>query len=547
MRSGAWVLYPRSTVADDIVTETPTAPEARWVLQNLGDTRRVGRVVDESPGAIRIEFLGGDKVSWDALPKSARFVDPTSLAFRNAAEPDDVRDQLANDPAALGLALLREARTPLDAVELRQRLAGLGLVPAPVRPGATTRAPDPWPDLWRRMRPALLANEHVRVDGKRLAWSDTAIAKASAGSRPRVARVAREAPPAAPAPDASGPLALLERLATAGVDAEERQSLRLQARDALVGRVDPYLGVAASALGLSPSSSVNWSTTPPPSPAAPAVASEVLRLARRQEAWRYLLAAATSTEPVVADRAQVLLDGVAPGAIGSAAAEEIDAWSTQLREGMAPTRIGSRLTLLVGVLPQTPSVALLAALARLLVALAPRSAEAATRQAVGAALEIMSRGDQAVTERALAAAQLADPDAVALLSALAGQPAGSGSARAQLLEAVAGARADLVAEATGAWQDIDPGDIAALSGLDRVGGLLTDPDRPLHAQVTLPLLARLVDKADLDGLLAARHWPDRLVELVPADRYAVALRAAAERESAVLLAVALGTAPPAEA
>ncbi|MPY95721.1 MAG: hypothetical protein GEV08_22515, partial [Acidimicrobiia bacterium] len=202
----------------------------RWVLQNLGETRRVGRVVAESPGSIQIEFQSGDRVIWDALPKSARYVDPASLAFRAAAEPDAVFAELAADPAGLALAILREVRTPIDAVEVRQRLAGLGLIPPASRPGPGAKAPDPWPDLWRKIRPALLAHEHVRVDGKRLAWSDAPISKAAA-SRARTVR-ARDAAPV-PVLASSAPLALLERLASAGVDAEERQALRQEARDTL--------------------------------------------------------------------------------------------------------------------------------------------------------------------------------------------------------------------------------------------------------------------------------------------------------------------------
>src|SRR5690606_5761480 len=176
-----------------------------------------------------------------------------------------------SDPASLALAILRELRQPTDAVELRQRLASLGLVPQATRASARAKVPDPWPDLWRRIRPVLLAHEHVRVVGKRLAWSDTPIPKAAA-ARGRSGRTTRPREAAtAPATPASAPLALLERLATVGADAEERQALRQEARDTLASPTDPYLAAAVVALGVAPSAPVSWATTPLPPPSAPAV------------------------------------------------------------------------------------------------------------------------------------------------------------------------------------------------------------------------------------------------------------------------------------
>lgn len=520
-------------------TSVGDSGDDRWVLQNLGDTRRVGRVLVDQPGNVQIEFLGGDRVLWDALPKSARYVDPTGLAFRAAAEPEAVRAQLDADPAALALAVLQEVRSPVDAVELRQRLAGLGLVPPASRPGPGAKAPDPWPDLWRRIRPQLLSHAHVRVDGKKLAWSETPLAKASPAARPRAARP-RDEPAAsggAPGPGGPTPLTLLERLATAGVDVDERQSLRQQAREVLRSNDDPYLAAALVALGVAPAARLDWSATPPPSEAAPTVATEVLRLARRQEAWRYLVAAATTPASSSADKAHALLDRVPAGALGVAAAEELDEWSRQLvRGGAGAGDLAARLELLGGLLPGSPPVAAAAALLRLLVALPPGPAAS---RAGAAASALLSTATEETTERALAAAQLDDAAVAALLAALSGHPAGPGTARARLLELVAASRPHL-ASSPEAWRGLEANDLVHLAGLPAAGRLLTAAESPTLDSLTLPLLARLVDSLDLDGLLGARHWPPALVALVDSERYAEALRTRSVEEGADLLAEALG-------
>jgi hypothetical protein len=151
---------------------------------------------------------------------------------------------------------------------------------------------------------------------------------------------------------------------------------------------------------------------------------------------------------------------------------------------------------------------------------------------------LLSAATDEATERAFAAAQLDEDGVRAVLAALAGQPAGPGTARARLVELVASARPGLAA-GPDAWRGLRPADLVHLAGLPATGRLLV-AEGPLLAAVTRPLLDELVASLDLDGLLGARRWPKALVALVEPARYAEALRARALAEDADLLAEALG-------